>query len=319
VDIGGVSYCGSPILDSAGRPIGHLALIDDKPMADDFSALPALKILASRAAAELLRRQAERTARQRHDALAHMSRISTMGEIATGLAHEINQPLTAITAYAQAGRRMLADTEQIGVEELSTILDEMSQQAMRASEIIRRLRSLVRKAPARRSTVDVNALVEEVVELMKLDRRLDPVRIVLDLEASLPSVLADHVQLQQVMINLIQNALDAMDEVDSTQRTLAIGTSLSGEETIEVTVSDSGVGLPADAGEKIFDVFYSDKPDGLGMGLAISRSIVEEHKGRMWVTPDDQRGVTFHFTLPTGKSKQQGASSSEPGDDPADS
>ena len=304
-DMGGVSYCGSPIFDTAGRMIGHLALIDDKPMADDFSGLPALAILASRTAAELARRQAEETSRRRHDALAHMSRISTLGEIATGLAHEINQPLTAITAYAQAGQRLLADLESSEVDDLSAVLEEISQQAMRASEIIRRLRSLVRKAPARRSTVDVNALIEEVIELMKFDRRFDAVRIVLDLDRLLPHVFADRVQLQQVLINLIQNALDALDEVDPRGRTLSIGTSSAIEQTdeemIEVTVSDTGAGLPQDAEQKVFDAFYSDKPHGLGMGLAISRSIVEEHKGRMWVTSNDQRATTFHFTLSTSR------------------
>jgi C4-dicarboxylate-specific signal transduction histidine kinase len=236
----------------------------------------------------LQRRQAE---------LAHVLRVGALGEMTAQLAHELTQPLGAIVNYAAGCRRRLQAT----LEEAHPILeavDRIASEALRAGEIIRRLRGLVRKTEPRREAVDVNALVGEVVRLVEGEARESNVPIEVSLHPELPKIHADEIQIEQVVMNLVRNALEAMHGGSAAASGLAIETRLVDGTGIEVAVRDSGPGIGNVDPAEIFEPFQTTKPDGLGMGLAISRSIVEAHGGRLWVTPNPTRGVTFSFTLP---------------------
>lgn len=244
------------------------------------------------------RRRAEQELRQHQEELAHVARLNTMGEMATGLAHEINQPLTAITSFCSVGERALDETETIDAELFRELFQEMKTQAFRASEIIRRLRELVDKRTPVRSRVDVVEPIREVLHLLDSDLRQRDVRVEQTTEPSIPAVWIDRIQIQQVLVNLILNAVDAMSETPRKQRSLEITASRKDDNSIEVSVRDTGKGVFIDSDDQVFDAFFSTKHEGMGMGLAISRTIIESHRGRLWWTPNSDRGATFHFTLP---------------------
>ena len=247
------------------------------------------------------RKRAEEELRQHQEKLAHISRLSTMGEMATGLAHEINQPLGAIVNYCFVGEQTLANAESIDLEQLRELFQDMSEQALRAGEIIRRLRSLVGKRAPVRSRVDVAGPIQEVLQLLASDLRQSEVRLEQKIEPSIPAVWIDEVQIQQVLVNLIRNALDAMSETERDLRSLTIIVSRSANDMVEVAVSDTGKGISSETGNQVFDAFFSAKAEGMGMGLTISRTILESHGGRLWLTPNEDRGVTFRFTLPIAR------------------
>jgi PAS domain S-box-containing protein len=240
---------------------------------------------------------AEDRARQHLENLAHVSRLSTMGQMATGLAHEINQPLATITNYAFAGRRKLEKSGTVDTAEIHQLFDDLLMQALRAGEIVQHLRAFVNKAPQRRTTTSVNTLIRDVLDLMESQFRLNDVRPVPTLDAGTVHVSADAIQIQQVIVNLIRNALDAMATVPPRDRQLAI-TSTCADKRIEVAVRDSGTGLSSDELAHVFEAFYSTKGEGMGMGLAISRSIIEAHGGRLWAEANPNKGMVFRFTLP---------------------
>ena len=243
------------------------------------------------------RRAAEDEIRQSQDKLTHFARLSTMGEMATGLAHEINQPLTAIATYAQAALRFLA-AGNADPADLNEALTQITQQSLRAGEVIRRLRTFVKNRETRAETVDLNRLVTEVHVLAETDARVNDLRLVLDLAPSpLPSVAADPVQIQQVLLNLVRNAIDATMECPEAPREVTIRTRLQDHE-IEVSVVDHARGIPADVAAQLFNPFFTTKPSGTGLGLAISRSIIRAHQGRLGHRPSDGSGTTFYFTLP---------------------
>ena len=247
------------------------------------------------------RKKLENEAREHRERLAHVTRLSTLGEIATGLAHEVNQPLTAISNYCHTGKRIVAKTGSPDTERLQRLFEDLSQQAIRAGEIIRRLRHLVGKTTTAHSRVDVVTPIEEVMHLLQSDLRQADARVELQADHSGHVATMDEIQIQQVLVNLFRNALDAMSETDRDQRTLRIAISTIADEVIEVAVCDTGEGVPVESSDQIFDAFFSTKSDGLGMGLAISRTIIESHGGHLWMTPNSGRGVTFHFTLPIAK------------------
>ena len=240
-------------------------------------------------------KRAEQAARQHQADLAHVLRLSTMGEMASGLAHEINQPLGAIANYAQGCVRRLR-TGAIDAAGLLPIIEEIGSEALRAGEIIRRLRDLVRKDTSRQVPADVNHLVRESVRLIEPEARSRGVALRLDLAPALPAVSCNDIQIEQVLLNLLLNGVDAVAAADHGHRTLAVHTALAGD-TVQVAVSDSGVGLPEPPAD-VFAPFYSTKASGLGMGLSISRSIIEAHGGRLWGVRNPERGSTFRFTLP---------------------
>jgi signal transduction histidine kinase len=243
------------------------------------------------------RRIAEREELRQRQELAHMTRVATMGELTASLAHEINQPLAAILTNAQAAQRLLANGTT-DMEEIREILDDIATADQHAGEVIRRMRALLRKGGSEPAVLDVNGLVNEVVGLVRGELILQNVELALDLSPGLPRVHGDRVQLQQVLLNLVVNAVDAMKEVSTGSRRLVVRTSSSNGRVLDVAVEDSGVGVPPEAHPRIFEPFFTSKAHGLGLGLSICRSIVQAHGGRIRFENNAGRGVTFSFTLP---------------------
>ncbi len=244
------------------------------------------------------RRRAEEQVQQHQAELAHVARLSTVGEMVAELAHELNQPLSAISSYAQAGRRLLVSDRPGDAEELLQSLKQVGEQADRAAEIIRRLRRFVAKAKPTQVVVDINALIRDIAKLTDIDARMVQAKVCFDLTEPLPPVVGDRIQLEQVMVNLMRNAFEAMRDGRAESRRLLVRTAVDGSQCVAVEVCDNGDGIPAGALPYIFDRFFTTKPDGMGMGLSISQSIIKRHGGTLWVTPNADRGATFHFTLP---------------------
>ncbi len=242
------------------------------------------------------RRRAEEVAHMQRAELAHIARVSTMGEIATGLAHELNQPLTAISNYAESCAQAIASKAPRNDKKLLSWIDKIAVNTHRAGQMIRRLRSFTRKSEPRRSTVEINELVEEVIDLLEAETRLQNVRVRWEHTAAVHATV-DRIQIQQVLVNLLRNAYEAMSANRPNERQVTIAAAIR-EDKIEISVKDLGEGIAEENLERVFDAFFTSKPNGVGIGLAISRSIVEEHGGRLWVRPNSKHGVTFHFTLP---------------------
>jgi two-component system sensor kinase FixL len=243
------------------------------------------------------RKELEEREKQRMLQLAHVSRLSTMGEMATQIAHELNQPLAAIASYSDTCLRMTS-SRSWEPGDLDEALTDIGNQAHRAGEIIRRLRSLARKDEPLRLPVDVNELVRETVYLANVEARWHDIEIQLNLEPDLPEVLADRILIEQVIMNLTRNGIDVMVGDEQSDRTLTIQTSVNQVGEIEVAVTDSGPGLSPDALEKVFEPFFTTKQTGMGMGLSISQTIIDAHRGRLWVKSTPGLGATFSFTLP---------------------
>jgi two-component system sensor kinase FixL len=230
--------------------------------------------------------------------LAHLTRVSTMGELAGSLAHELNQPLTAILSNVQAAQRFMA-AEPIDVAEVREILNDIVQDDYRASEVIRRIRAVVRKSDLEFASLDLAKVIREVILLLHSDAIVRATRVNVELDEDLPAVYADKVQLQQVTLNLLLNAFDAMSGVSPGERVVSIALTREGEDMARIAVRDRGHGLTVGKLDTIFKPFYTSKPHGLGLGLSISRSIVELHGGRLWAENNTDRGATFYVTLPT--------------------
>ena len=243
------------------------------------------------------RRRGETDLRRNREQLAHVTRISTMGELAASLAHELNQPLTAILSNAQAAQRFLA-SKPADLREVQEILEDIVSDNNRAGEVIRRMRALVKKEELEFAPIHIASVIGEVVQLLHSDEILHNIHVELDCQDGLPNVRGDRVQLQQVILNLLMNAFDAMKQTPSQDREVMVRAHVNGDGVVEISVRDHGIGFPTDKLAKIFDPFYTTKRDGLGMGLAISRSIVEAHGGRLWAKNNTDRGSTFYFTIP---------------------
>jgi len=234
--------------------------------------------------------------RQAQEDLAHVNRVTTMGELTASLAHEVNQPITAAATDANACLRWLTRDDP-DVEEARAAASRIVKDAMRAADIIGRIRLLFTKTTPPRELVDLNEVIRGMVALLRGEATRYSVSIRTDLAAPPPFVIGDRVQLQQVMMNLIMNGTDAMKDVEGT-RELAIKSQPADNEELLVSVSDTGIGLPPQA-DQIFKAFFTTKPHGTGMGLSISRSIVESHGGRLWAGSNAPRGASFYFTLPS--------------------
>jgi PAS domain S-box-containing protein len=228
--------------------------------------------------------------------LARISRLTTMGELAASIAHEVNQPLTAVTNNANACLRLHAD-RNLDPEVLRRVLEEIVADGNRASAVIARIRGFIKKAPAEKSELDVNEVIPEVLALVGPELQKNRVSVECDLKEALPLVLADRVQLQQVLLNLVVNGIEAMTEVTERPRKLVVQSEIEESGELMVTVRDSGTGLSSEA-DRIFTPFFTTKTHGMGMGLPISRSLVEGHGGRLWATPNSPHGAVFSFTLP---------------------
>jgi signal transduction histidine kinase len=244
------------------------------------------------------RKRAEEALHNAQAELAHMARLTTMGELTASIAHEINQPLGAVVNNASACVRWLAaqNLEEARQSALRVVAD-----GHRAGEIIGRMRALAKKAPPHKDWLDLNATIREVLALARSAVHRHGVVLETHLAAEVPRMLGDRIQLQQVLLNLLMNAIEAMSGVSAGPRTLWVSSELAAATEVLVTVRDAGPGIDPQSLDRLFDAFYTTKPHGLGLGLAISRRIIEAHGGRLWATPNTGPGVTFQFTLPAGE------------------
>jgi C4-dicarboxylate-specific signal transduction histidine kinase len=255
----------------------------------------------------LLRQNAEINDRDRRSRrllgdLAHAGRISTMSEMASGLAHELNQPLAAIVAYVDACQE-LVESGRMNSEQLLEVLRSVSGQADRAGQIIHRLRKMIKRSQPVRAPLNLNDAVREVADLLEAEAREVNVNILLELDQDLPEPAADFRQIQQVVLHLVQNGLEAMTGIAADQRFLTISTNRTPAGEVEVAVRDLGSGLPEDVAGRVFEPFFTTKANGLGFGLSISRTIVDAHGGRIWIVPEPPHGVVARFTLPASPGK----------------
>jgi PAS domain S-box-containing protein len=243
------------------------------------------------------RKQAEEALRQAQADLAHVNRVTTMGELTASLAHEVNQPITAAVTNANTCLLWLT-RDQPNVEEARAAAMRIVKDGTLAGEIIRRIRQLFTKGIPQQKLLDVNEIIGEMIVLLRGETTRYSISVRTELAANLPQVMGDRVQLQQVLMNLMMNGIDAMRDADGT-RELGIKSRRAEDKEVEVSVSDSGVGLPPQQAGQIFNAFFTTKPEGTGMGLRISRSIIESHGGRLWAADNSPRGASFYFTLPT--------------------
>jgi len=255
-----------------------------------------------------------RTQQELHKAqaeLAHMTRLTTMGELTASIAHEVNQPLTAVVNNANACISLLdpapprpGEGGPNGVSNLEDIreaLGEIRDDAERASAVVGRVRQLAKRTPVEKSLLDLKDVINDVMALARYESATRRVTIRTDLSQDLPSVLGDRVQLQQVLLNLVMNGMDAMDTIEESQRVLVIGgrrEARDGSSGALLRVQDAGIGFKPQEMDRLFEAFYTTKPNGMGMGLAISRSIIEAHAGRLWPQPNPGPGATFFINLP---------------------
>jgi two-component system sensor kinase FixL len=244
------------------------------------------------------RREVEEDSRRSQARLAQVARFAAMGEMAAGIAHELNQPLSAIATYAQACDRML-DVPAPDLPEIHAALKQISAQALRAGEIIRRLRHLVGNRDTERVTSDINEVVQELATLAGVDARHNDITLAFEFAPDAGPVSIDRVQVQQVLLNLVRNAIEALDGLAAERRTLTIGTRRLADKEVEVYVRDHGPGVPADIAERMFDPFYTTKRGGTGLGLAISRTIARAHRGTLGHRPGTSTGAEFFLRLPT--------------------
>jgi C4-dicarboxylate-specific signal transduction histidine kinase len=247
------------------------------------------------------RNRAEEALRQAQADLQRVSRVTTMGELTAALAHEVNQPIAAAITDATTSLRWL-NRDQPDLEEARDAATRAVKDATRAAEIINRVRLLFQKGSPERELVDVNDVIREMIVLLGNEATRYSISIRSELGADLPQVMGDRVQLQQVVMNLIMNSIDAMKDVDAT-REIVIVSQLAEGDQIEVSVSDTGIGLPPEHADLIFNAFYTTKLHGTGMGLRISRSIIESHGGRLWARGNSPRGAIFSLSLPIGSAR----------------
>ena len=241
-------------------------------------------------------KRAEEALRQAQADLAHVSRVTTLGEMAASIAHEVDQPLSGVVINANASLRFLTAASP-NLDEVRDGLHAIARDGRRASDVIGRIRALARRTPNEKELLDINEVIHEVVALAEGETRRARARLRTELADDLPPVLGDPIQLQQVVLNLLLNGLDAMHAVVDRPRELIIRTEREAIDRVRVAVQDSGSGIDPQLATRIFDAFYTTKRDGMGMGLSISRSIVEQHGGRLWAVPNDGPGTTFQFTV----------------------
>jgi PAS domain S-box-containing protein len=242
------------------------------------------------------RKQAQRAIQNAQAELARVSRLTTMGELAASIAHEVNQPLTAVNNNSSACLRLLAN-QNLQPDVLRRALQEIVADGTRASAIVARIRAFIKKTPAEKNTLDVNEVIGEVLVMMGHGFEENRILLQRELAQALPPVLGDRVQLQQVLLNLIMNGIEAMTAVTNRPRTLWVQSRIDESGDVQIAVRDSGTGLGSEA-DRVFTPFFTTKTNGMGMGLSISRSLIEGHGGRLWSSPNSPHGAIFSFTLP---------------------
>ncbi|KEI70484.1 ATP-binding response regulator [Endozoicomonas elysicola] len=283
---------------------------DGSPFPVDYSCTPIMENSSPSGAVVVFRDISEKKRQQealqkaldelesQKEQLTHVSRLSTMGEMAAGFAHEVNQPLTAISNYAQVARRMLARLELEDDLGLSEAMEKINTQARRAGEIIARIRSFVKKPDHVLGSVDPNRLIQDTYKLAEVDARNNHMEIHLEQEDGLPNVKVDPVQIQQVALNLIRNGMEAMRDMDTRSIGVYVRTERQDDNFVKVSVIDRGHGLADDAEEKLFTPFYTTKADGMGIGLTVCHSIIQSHGGRLTFQRHPEGGTIFEFTMP---------------------
>jgi C4-dicarboxylate-specific signal transduction histidine kinase len=242
------------------------------------------------------RNRAELEAQQQRNELAHLSRVSMLAELSGSLAHELNQPLTAILCNSQAAQRILRQ-DKFDIQEVRAILKDIADDDERAGEVIRRLRLLLKKGVVHQQPLDVNGIVHDVLQIVRNDLMNRGVGIRAELVPELPAIHADRVQLQQVLLNLIMNGCDAMANIVAADRKLSVRTEQT-DDSVRIIVTDNGCGIPAGQMEQVFEPFFTTKEQGLGLGLTVCRSIVAAHNGRLWATNDATGGARFYVQIP---------------------
>jgi PAS domain S-box-containing protein len=245
--------------------------------------------------------EARRVEQQMHQArteLAHVARVTTLGELTGAIAHEINQPLSAVVTGGRACLRWLAK-EPPNVEEARSAVEGLINSGLRAAEVISRLRSMMKKSPARRELLNINDAILAVIALVSAEAQRNRIVLRTELSNDLPPILGDRIQLQQVILNLVMNAIEAIRGIDQSEREVFVVSRKDGFKGALVEVQDSGAGLEGVALDRLFDAFYTTKPDGMGIGLAVSRTIIESHGGQLRALPDVPKGAVFQFRLPT--------------------
>jgi PAS domain S-box-containing protein len=314
----GLQACWStPILSSAGKVLGTFAIYYREPRSPTPQEHNLIDRITHLASIALEREQAEEALRRAQADIAHMTRLTTMGELTASIAHEVGQPLTGVVNNANACLDLLDPAPKRtgeggpsgapNLEEVREALAEIIDDADRASAVILRVRQLAKRGPIERSLLDLKNVVKEVLALARYESNTRHVSIHTELAEGLPLVLADQVQLQQVLLNLVVNGMDAMSAVEESKRILIIRgrcETRDGMPGTLLSVQDAGIGFKPEEMDRLFEAFYTTKPHGMGMGLAISRSIIEAHGGRLWAEPNQGPGATFSISLPpTGNSK----------------
>jgi two-component system, LuxR family, sensor kinase FixL len=266
------------------------------------------------------RKLAELEARKLREELAHVTRVSTLGELTSALAHEISQPLAAILSNAQAAQRFLS-RDKPDMLEIADILGDIIRDDIRAAEVIRKIRSLLKKEEICYESLSLNDVIEEILSVVCNDSALAGVSIVTELDPALPSIWGDRIQLQQVILNLILNAAEAMKEERPDVHRLILRTSKHDDGFAKVSIRDLGPGIKEDNVSRLFDPFYTTKGEGMGMGLAISKEIIKSHQSAIWVENNPDKGAVFPFTVPFDSGARQGNAQSitEPGEKRVDS
>ncbi|MGZ5052385.1 MAG: two-component system sensor histidine kinase NtrB [Methylobacter sp.] len=245
-----------------------------------------------------LRKHREQQDKQHLDELAHVTRLGLMGEMASGIAHEVNQPLSAITSYTQVSLNLIK-TEAPDQIKLTETLQKTQQQALRAGRIIHRIREFLKSHSKQCSNADINVLIRNAVELYMAELKQNDIRVIFDLENNLPQIAVDQIQIEQVILNLIRNGVDVLRNMPVSQkRHITIRSELTPNNEIQVTVKDNGPGLDEEQQKKVLMPFYTTKAEGMGMGLSISRSLIEAHEGSLYFNSKPRKGSTFYFTLP---------------------
>jgi C4-dicarboxylate-specific signal transduction histidine kinase len=289
-----VSFAGYPLIVQ-DRVVGVMAMFARQRLS--AATLDALASIADSIAQGVERERTEEALRKTEAELAHVTRVATLGEMTASIAHEVNQPLAAVVNSASACLRWL-DAQKL--EEARRSASRAIAEGHRASEIIGRIRALAKKAPPQKDWLDVNETIYEVVALARSEVQRNGVALETQLSEHVPVILADRIELQQVILNLVMNGIEAMNTVTDRPREMVIRSATHESDKVLVTVQDSGIGIDSQNLDKIFDTFYTTKPQGMGMGLAISRTIVENHGGRLWATANAPRGAVFQFVLPVG-------------------
>ena len=309
IKLGMISYMGVPVAWPNGDIFGTICVLDGKP--NEYSGLYRKLLFQCRdvlqadlkslqASAELELRVLERTAdlHKAQTELAHATRVTILGELATSIAHEVYQPLTAIAANAEAGLLFL-DRKNPDLGEVRDALQQIIMDGNRADEVIRHVRTLTNKTDIQKVPLDINDVIEEVTLIFRHEAISHGVSLRQELASALPQVLGDRVQLQQVIMNLLMNGLQATSPVTGRRHELRIRSQEHGPDQILVAVEDSGTGIELQNVDRLFSAFFTTKPNGMGIGLSICRSIVEQHGGNIWATRNSGAGSTFQFTLGT--------------------